>query len=388
MTDAPTSERLAPEDVRALVDWFRREARDLPWRRTDDPYRILIAELMLQQTQVTTVLPYYERWMARFPTFRALAEAEEAEVLRFWSGLGYYARARHAHALAREVVARYDGRLPDDPEALRRLPGIGAYTAGAVLSIAFGRPEPAIDGNVRRVLARFFAWETPVDRPAFDRAAEATLRPAYGALRPPATPRTLTEALMELGALVCTPKAPACGRCPLKTHCAARALGRPEAFPVRRPPAPKRREHRIVWIVRRRDGALRVERRKGRLLGGLWQFPNAPFARPPSAGDDIERPVPTDAGQTAGAAGASFAAEALPPDALGRAQTVGTVEHVFTHRLWTLDVRTVAAEAWPLSPEAQEARWLPEEEVAALPLAGPFRKAYELYRARAFPDRA
>ncbi|MBE3595975.1 MAG: A/G-specific adenine glycosylase [Hydrogenibacillus sp.] len=360
--------------LESLLTWYVKARRDLPWRRTRDPYAIVVSELMLQQTQVATVIPYYERWMARFPTFEALAGADEAEVLKMWSGLGYYARARHLHALAREVVARCGGRLPASKTELRKLPGIGDYTAGAVLSIAYDQPEPAVDGNVRRVAARLFGWETPVDASSFSRQVYAALKPAYAALSPPHSPGDLTQALMELGATVCTPRRPNCAACPLHTHCAALRLGLTERLPMRKKPQAKRKEKRAVWILQAKDGTVRVERRGTRLLRGMWQFPNWPSENLPEVLGAVpldQVPPPFD----------------LAPSALDgfRAERVGTVEHVFTHLIWSLDVYHVAEAPkrdWPLSDAAEGGDWLLPEAVEALPLAGPFRKAFHLWRTR------
>ncbi|HSM59782.1 MAG TPA: A/G-specific adenine glycosylase, partial [Longimicrobiales bacterium] len=213
----------------ALLDHYDRTRRRLPWRGQTDPYRIWVSEVMLQQTRVDTVIPYYRRWMARFPDVDSLATASEDEVLLAWEGLGYYRRARHLHAGAAWVRDRHDGRVPDSVEELRRIPGVGEYTAGAVASIAFGEPAPAVDGNVRRVLARLF------DEPAPTRA---WLRDRAGHLVDPGRPGDWNQALMDLGAAVCTPRSPSCGACPVARWCAARAAGTQAERPapaVRRP---------------------------------------------------------------------------------------------------------------------------------------------------------
>ena len=253
-----------------LLAWFAMNARDLPWRRDRTPYRVWLAEIMLQQTQVDTVIPYYERFLARLPTMRALARASLEEVLKLWEGLGYYARARNLHAAARQIVAEHGGRFPDTFEGLLVLPGVGRYTAGAVASMAFGRDVPAVDGNVRRVLARVFGVVEDVTRSRVQRDLEALA----ASLIPAGQAGAFNEALMELGATVCTPQSPACGRCPLHALCRAVSQGNPEALPVKRPR--KRTPHYDVAaaVTVRDDGTVLVAQRNAHdMLGGLWEFP-------------------------------------------------------------------------------------------------------------------
>ncbi|HNT78485.1 MAG TPA: A/G-specific adenine glycosylase, partial [Anaerolineae bacterium] len=208
-----------------LLAWFAAHARDLPWRHERTPYRVWVAEVMLQQTQVETVRDYYRRFMARFPTVEALAAAELEDVLKVWEGLGYYSRARALHRAAQVVLHDYGGQLPSEAAALRKLPGIGAYTAGAIASIAFGIPAPAVDGNVRRVLSRVLALPAP---------APAELEEAVRILMPEAAPGPFTEALMELGATLCRPAAPQCEACPWCGWCRAYRMGDPTQFPAPR----------------------------------------------------------------------------------------------------------------------------------------------------------
>jgi A/G-specific adenine glycosylase len=212
----------------ALLKWYGNNGRDLPWRHTRDPYRILISELMLQQTQVATVLPYYKEWFGRFPNFAALARASETEVLRAWQGLGYYARGRNLHAAAQLVVDRHGGRFPRDLREVQKLPGIGKYTAHAVATFAFDRSVPIVEANTARVLARLFDLRTPIDSTAgqrilWDRAASMV---------PSRTAGAYNSALLDLGALVCLPRNPKCGICPVKKFCRAK---NPEALPIKRP---------------------------------------------------------------------------------------------------------------------------------------------------------
>ena len=250
----------------SLLDHYDRHARDLPWRRDTDPYRVLVSEVMLQQTRVETVRGYYDAWLGRFPTIESLAEADEDEVLKAWEGLGYYRRARNLHGAARVVCEERGGTLPDTVAELRTLPGVGAYTAGAVASIAFGVETPAVDGNVTRVLARLF--DVPEPRPAW-------LRETAAGLLDPGRPGDWNQALMELGATVCTPRSPRCGSCPVSSWCAARAAGTQLQRPARRerPAAPVV----AISLAVIHDGSrVLLERRpRGGLLGGLWAFPEA-----------------------------------------------------------------------------------------------------------------
>jgi A/G-specific adenine glycosylase len=246
-----------------LLRWYRRHRRDLPWRATRDPYAIWISEVMLQQTQVATVLPYYRRFLERFPSVHALAEASEEAVLSVWSGLGYYRRARALRAAAREIVDRYEGRLPDDATELRSLPGIGRYTAGAIASMAYGREEPVLDGNVKRVLCRIRGIAGRNDAELWEIAL--TLVRGDG-------PGDLNQGLMELGALVCTPRAPRCAHCPVRSGCRATVCGNPEAYPT---PRPTRRPEqvRVAVALTRRGGRILLERpSRGSPLRGSWDL--------------------------------------------------------------------------------------------------------------------
>lgn len=253
----------------ALLDWYDENRRELPWRaapgESADPYRVWLSEVMLQQTRVETVRPYFTRWLSRFPTLQALSEASLDEVLKGWEGLGYYSRARNFHRAVREVVQRYGGEIPRDPGLFRSLPGVGRYTAGAVMSIAFDRPEPVVDGNVRRVFARLLDDPSP---------AEATLWELAGRVVHGDRPGDLNQALMELGAIVCTPRAPSCATCPAADHCRARAAGTQLERPAPRQARELPVERLAVLVARGVDGTLLVVRRPDRgRLGGLWEFP-------------------------------------------------------------------------------------------------------------------
>lgn len=247
LTMSPTDD--PPLFRRQLLAWFRCHGRDLPWRRTHDPYAILVSEFMLQQTQVATVLPYYERWLARFPDFATLARADESQVLHAWQGLGYYARARNLHAAARAVMKKFDGTMPRRAEEIATLPGVGRYTAGAIASFAFDQAEPIVDANIARVLARLTNWQQPIDTAA----GRTHLWETATKLLPKNRARLHNSALMELGALVCLPRRPDCERCPVRAFCAAtdpsslpRKKPKPRAVLLHEPHAFAVRRHRIL----------------------------------------------------------------------------------------------------------------------------------------------
>jgi A/G-specific adenine glycosylase len=255
--------------VDALLDWFAGHKRALPWRATRDPYRIWISEVMLQQTQTATVIPFYERFLKQFPDIVALAAADDATLMKAWEGLGYYARARNLRAAARTIVREHDGELPTSPEALLQLPGFGPYTVGAVASLAFGADCAAVDGNVMRVLARVYAVDTDLRQMATRRR----LQQLADALVPAGRAGAFNEALMELGALVCRPKNPACHDCPIRRFCRAFHEDRVGDLPVksRKPAVP---HHEIaIGVVHRNDKVLIALRPADGLLGNLWEFP-------------------------------------------------------------------------------------------------------------------
>ncbi len=252
-----------------LIAWYAQHARSLPWRGLNDPYAIWVSEIMLQQTRVEAVIPYFTRWMERFPTIQELARSSEQEVLRMWEGLGYYSRARNLHRAARQVVDQMGGEFPRNLTDLIRLPGVGRYTASAIASIAFGMDTPALDGNIRRVLARLFNVTAPARSPQ----GERRLWELAAANLPPGKAGEYNQALMDLGATICTPQKPACDRCPIRQFCQARQLGVQEERPVKlqKPVTP----HYIVTaaVIRSGEHVLLAQRPKNGLLGGLWEFP-------------------------------------------------------------------------------------------------------------------
>ena len=262
----PLAEPRAPREFRrALGAWFRAHGRDLPWRRTRDPYAILVSEMMLQQTQVATVIPYFERWLARFPTIAALAAATEADVLAVWQGLGYYARARNLYRAAQAVLQSHGGVMPGEPESLRTLPGIGRYTAGAIAAFAHDRAVPAVDANIARVLARLFDIRVPIDA----EEGQSAVWDAAALLLPKSGGCAHTSSLMELGALICVPRQPRCAACPVRGYCGA---ANPSELPFKRPRrATVAMLEECAWIVSK-SGVL-LEQQAGARWKGLWKLP-------------------------------------------------------------------------------------------------------------------
>ena len=318
---------------RALLAWYDREKRELPWRGTQDPYRVWLSEIMLQQTRAEAVAPRYEAFLTRFPTVEALAAADEEAVLKAWEGMGYYSRARNLRRAAMEVVRR--GGFPRSAKEWQKLPGVGAYTAAAVASIAFHEAAPALDGNQARVLSRLLAFEGTVDTPQ-------RLRAQAEALIDRERPGDYNQALMDLGSGVCTPRAPKCGLCPVAAFCAARAGGDAESYPHLPPPI-ARREVEVTVVLAYLGGRVLVRRRPSKgLLAGLWEFPNF--------------------------------SEGTLEDTLPGARATGELacsRHVFTHLVWNMRGLRAEAEALPEGMRAVDA-----DELRALP----FPTALRVYR--------
>ena len=318
---------------RALLAWYDREKRELPWRGTQDPYRVWLSEIMLQQTRAEAVAPRYEAFLTRFPTVAALAAADEEAVLKAWEGMGYYSRARNLRRAAMEVVRR--GGFPRSAKEWQKLPGVGAYTAAAVASIAFHEAAPALDGNQARVLSRLLAFEGTVDTPQ-------RLRAQAEALIDRERPGDYNQALMDLGSGVCTPRAPKCGLCPVAAFCAARAGGDAESYPHLPPPI-ARREVEVTVVLAYLGGRVLVRRRPSKgLLAGLWEFPNF--------------------------------SEGTLEDTLPGARATGELacsRHVFTHLVWNMRGLRAEAEALPEGMRAVDA-----DELRALP----FPTALRVYR--------
>ncbi len=257
--------------ITPLIEWHKENRIPMPWRENTNAYRVWISEIMLQQTRIEAVIPYYERFIKELPDVKALAEVEEDRLLKLWEGLGYYSRARNLKKAAMTVMQEHGGELPADAEKLRKLSGIGDYTAGAIASIAFGLPEPAVDGNVLRVLSRLYADSSDILLQKTKKAAIARLRDCYPAGE---NARWLTEGLMELGERICIPNGrPRCEYCPIREHCKAYAENAAEQYPIRTPKKERRIEERTVYLLHH-HGQYAIERRGEGLLSGMWQFPN------------------------------------------------------------------------------------------------------------------
>jgi A/G-specific adenine glycosylase len=333
--------------ARRVLRWYSVHARRLPWRRRFDPYETWVSEVMLQQTRVEVVIPYFSRWKNRFPTVRAVAQASEREVLKLWEGLGYYSRARNLQHAARIVVAKFGGKLPSDTLTLQSLPGIGPYTAGAISSIAFGCHEPAVDANIRRVLSRVFNLARAADSPAGNRIlwglAHANL--------PKGRAGHFNQALMDLGALVCLPKVPHCELCPAANCCAARRLGLQQQRPVlaARRPAPL---HSVSAAVIRRRGRVLIARRPANgLLGGMWEFPNVTLT---TGGRRTRRDD--------GFAGELHRAYGLKVRPLER---LGTIHHAYSHFKVTVEALNCELHARSAN---QSLRWVNVRDLGSFPM--------------------
>jgi A/G-specific adenine glycosylase len=353
--EVPDAGRLT--SIRApLLGWYDRERRDLPWRRTKDPYAIWLSEVMLQQTQVATVIPYWERFLARFPTVEALAKAPLDDVLAAWRGLGYYSRARNLHRAAQEVVARFGGRLPSSAEALLTLPGFGRYTAGAVASIAFGEEAPLVDGNVARVLSRLFE----VEGPPGDRAREARLWELARALVKGERPGDLNQALMEHGATVCRPESPLCLLCPVRAGCLAFQHGRVDELPPARVRAAPKRLTLALAVWPHEDTLLFARRAEKGLFGGLWELPAAEV--------ELDAPDTAAALRLSEALGVSVTAKAA----------LGTVQRQLTHRALTLRLVRVSGRHRPSrAPAFHELRWCTPAQAEGLGMSTAMQKALD-----------
>ena len=338
-----------------LLPWFAENRRDLPWRRDREPYHIWVSEIMLQQTRVEAVRGYYARFLEALPTVADLAKAPDDGLGKLWEGLGYYSRMRNLRAAAQVVQEKWNGQIPRDYDAVRSLPGIGDYTAGAICSIAFDMPTPAVDGNVLRVLARVLADSRPVDLPAVRREA----REALAAVYPEGRCGDFTQALMELGATVCIPNgAPQCGRCPLADLCQARATGQWRELPCRLPKRKRRQEDWTVFILDCGGRFALEQRGPSGLLAGLWQFPNVPGTLGSQAALDQAARWGTE-----------------PTDFQRSADRT----HIFTHIQWNLRCcRIVCRQAIPAF------RWMTAEEIRAqVPL--PSVNSWTFYEKRTIP---
>lgn len=347
---------------RALLAWYRRSARDLPWRRTRDPYRIWLSEVLLQQTRVETVLPYYERFLSAFPTVMSLAAAPLQRVLKLWAGLGYYSRARNLHRAARIIAHERGGCFPRTAAEWLELPGIGRYTAGAVASITAGEPVAAVDGNVKRVLARLFCIQTSIE----DVSTQATLwRLAETLLSRPA-PGDSNQAMMDLGARICTPRRPQCDDCPVQRWCAASAAGEQERLPLRRRKRLVPRVEVVAAAVWHRGRCLLVQRPPVGLLAGYWTLPGGELGSGESHADALQRLV--------------YAATGVE---IAVGQALGTVQHVFSHRRLCVHVyASTRLQDRSAARQSGTVRWVTPARLADYPLATIDRKLLTVAQAR------
>ncbi|MBT5619512.1 MAG: A/G-specific adenine glycosylase [Verrucomicrobia bacterium] len=339
-----------------LLKWFAGNARDLPWRRTRDPYAIWVSEIMLQQTQVKTVIPYWQRWMEQLPDVESLAAADDDTVIKLWEGLGYYSRARNLQKAAKLIGDELGGRFPRDLVGVLALPGVGRYTSGAICSIAYNQPEPLVDGNVARVLTRLLGIEeSPKDKPVADRlwsVADELVKHAVTLQKPrQRNASAFNQAMMELGSLVCTPRKPLCGDCPLKGRCTARKENKVETIPAlgKRAAATKRRFIGFITVWR---GEVFVQRRpSSEVNAGFWEFPN----------------WEVDAAATA----EQLAKANL---ALGQAEPLCVINHSITRYRNRLEIFVIALSRKPRLAKLN-GKWLPVAQLAEIPLTAAHRKA-------------
>jgi A/G-specific adenine glycosylase len=374
-----------PDITRRLLRWFARHEREMPWRAARgeprDPYHVWLAEVMLQQTQVATVIPYYRRWLERFPTLNDLAAAPVDDVLKLWEGLGYYSRARNFHRAAQAVVSEYGGRVPDTVEELRKLSGVGPYTAGAIASLAFGRDAPVLDGNVARVLSRVFALDKPPSEPR----AKEHLWELAEALLPQGRAGEFNEALMDLGATTCTPRSPQCPECPINTHCSAYANGNPEGYPVKAAKKAVPQQTILTAVIVDSHGRMLMAQRPHRgLLGGLWEFPGG-VTEDGGRRTGEQRHKVREEQQSYTAHSTSEWARQLGHIvrertgvriSVGAGDFVGQVDHAFSHLRTTRHVALVRTSdaTGDLAPDAtggddyNQVRWVSREEIERLAL--------------------
>lgn len=360
--------------VEQLLAWFDDNKRDLPWRRNKNPYHIWVSEIMLQQTQVQTVIPYFERFIASYPTIDALAAAPEEEVLKHWEGLGYYSRARNLHSAVREVQEAYDSVVPREPEHIAKLKGVGPYTAGAILSIAFNQPEPAVDGNVMRVLSRYFLIREDITKQRTRKQMEQLVRE----LIPHKRAGDFNEALMEIGALVCMPRNPQCSTCPMMTKCAARLAGEELALPLKKKAKPPRLEKRCVALIEGKGeyaGQFLIRQRaeKG-LLARMWELPHIELT------EQSLTAVMKEGSATA------YLNELWKNEGfdIKTSRYFIDIEHVFSHIRWEMNVYLCTVGHERLYAEKPNYRWVTLDELDRYPFANVFLRIIEQYEQSAW----
>jgi A/G-specific adenine glycosylase len=341
-----------------LLRWYDEEKRNLPWRKTRNPYRIWVSEIMLQQTQVDTVIPYYRRFLKAFPTVKALAGASLDDVLKMWENLGYYSRARNLHAAACVIVERFGGKFPATFGEILSLPGIGPYTAGAILSIAYGEPVAAVDGNVRRVIARLFALKDSLDGPRVQKRIERLA----GGLLPEGRAGDFNQALMDLGATICIPKGPRCDHCPVNILCRAKAKGIQDSIPraAKRKPLPHK--DMTAAVINRGKNILVVRRPGKGLLGGLWKFPGGLREKEETLNTGLRRDVREETGFS-----------------VRTGEALAKVDHAYTHFRVTLHAfRCTIRKEMPRRPGSTETRWIGVAELRTLAFSKADRELIKL----------
>lgn len=358
--------------VKTLLAWYDVNKRDLPWRKTKDPYRIWVSEIMSQQTRIEAMKPYYENWMEQFPTKEALAEADEDTVVKAWQGLGYYSRARNLRLGVREVMTKYGGEMPTTRKEVESLKGVGAYTAGAILSVAFNQREAAIDGNVLRVYARLYAVREDIMRTAGKKAIAALVEETL----PYDRPGDFNQSLMDFGSSICIPKAPRCEGCPLRRWCKADALGIAAELPVRIVKKSVPVISVVTGLIRNEKGEYLLHRRPAKgLLHSMWEFPNVEVPRNVTMQDKKDLPL--------------IGVELLTDEWQGKfknaritwqSEAVTTLRHVFSHRCWDMEAYIAELNGDPsfsalnLAEDSSDWRWVLPEDFTDLPWAGPHGK--------------
>jgi A/G-specific adenine glycosylase len=345
-----------------LISWFKDEQRDLPWRKDQDPYKVWVSEIMLQQTRVDTVIPYFNRFIEWFPTINDLASAKEDKVLKAWEGLGYYSRVRNLHSAVKEVNEKYDGQVPNTPKDISNLKGVGPYTAGAILSIAYGIPEPAVDGNVMRVLSRILSiWEDiakPSTRKIFEKAVRELISHD--------DPSAFNQALMELGALICTPTSPSCLLCPVRDHCQGFHEGVESELPIKSKKNIQKSVDLAAVVVKDEKGRILIHKRSETgLLANLWEFPNV----------EMHQPVLMDRSQITDLFTESFDMN------IKLEKSIGQIEHIFSHLIWNIRVYTGTINS--NFPEGTEWKFLSLQEMEEYAFPVSFHKILKLYKENA-----
>jgi A/G-specific adenine glycosylase len=342
-----------------LIHWFKAEQRDLPWRKDRDPYKVWVSEIMLQQTRVDTVIPYFNRFIEWFPTIDDLAEAEEDKILKAWEGLGYYSRVRNLQSAVREVKEKYNCEVPNSPEEISKLKGVGPYTAGAILSIAYGIPQPAVDGNVMRVMSRILSIWADIAKPSSRKVFESAVRELISH----DDPSSFNQALMELGALICTPTSPSCLLCPVRDHCQAFEEGVQSELPVKTKKTKTRNVDLAAALLVDDNGRILIHKRPAEgLLANLWEFPTVEISHPLE--HDRERVV-------------SLFDETLDLK-ISLDQIIGQIQHVFSHLVWNLKVYVGKIDS--AVDVGNEWKLVTVDEIADYAFPVPYQKMFKLYR--------